>query len=208
MRIFSKKAEGNRGRMLLEIFLCLLVVTVISAVLYPVFFQYGTSHRSMCLSRIKQLTISAIMYTDDNNDCFPPQFTFDGPEQTQTFIDVMMNYTKNKDVFLCPQDTSNLPNQEGLADKMTYVHSLALRGIIPEFSTGKRVLKLTEVEQVATVAYLRDPIRGFGIPEPMNSQPPQDGKAHFFSPHGARFNLSYLDGHARARTPIDEFKEL
>ncbi len=210
MRIFSEQAKTSRLHFVLELIVGLVMTAIIGIMLILVFSRSGyRPNRSICLSRLKQLSTATLMYTDDNNDCYPPYFTFDGPETPQKLIDVTMDYTKNKDVYLCPlDDKTNQPNQEGLADKMSYVHSLTLRGVIPEFSTGKRVLRQSDVEAAATTPFLRDPIRGYGLPESKNSQPPQDGKSHFKSPHNFLFNLSFLDGHAKSKSTIDEFKEL
>lgn len=200
----------NRKRLIAKSVGVILIFSIIAAILYPVFAQSRDgSPRSACISHLKQLSVAAILYTEDNNECYPPYYTFDGPGTTQKLIDVTMVYSKNQDVYHCPQDNSSIqPNQEGLTDKMSYVNSLALRGVIPEFSTGKRVLRQSDVEAGATTPFLRDPIRGYGLPESKNSQPPQDGKSHFKSPHNFLFNLAYLDGHAKSRSTIDEFKEL
>jgi len=210
MRIFSEQAKTSRLHFGLELIVGLVMTAIIGIMLIIVFSRSGYRPiRSICLSRLKQLSTATLMYIDDNNDCFPPYFTFDGPGATQKLVDVTLVYTKNKDVYLCPlDDRMNQPNQEGLADKMSYVHSLTLRGVIPEFSTGKRVLRQSDVESAATTPFLRDPIRGYGLPESKNSQPPQDGKSHFKSPHNFLFNLAYLDGHAKSKSTIDQFKEL
>jgi hypothetical protein len=206
MRIFSKKAKQSRLHFALELIVGLVLFALIVIALLFVFSRGGyRSPRAACISRLKQLTTATLMYADDNNDCYPPYYTFDGPEATQKLIDVTLVYSKNKDIYLCPQDNDTIqPGQEGLEGKMTYVDSLTLRGIIPEFSTGKRVLRQSDVKDVAMTPFLRDPIRGYGLAEPKS----KEQKPQFMSPHGARFILSYLDGHAKAKSPIDEFKEL
>lgn len=197
--------KPSRKRLIGELLGAILVITIIALILFPVFTNKNPGHRRACISNLKQLTLGAIMYLSDNNESLPPYYTFDGPGATQKLIDVTMVYTKNKGVYLCPQDNDSIQlNQEGLEGKMTYVDSLTLRGIIPEFSTGKRVLRQSDVKDVAMTPFLRDPIRGYGLAEPKS----KEQKPQFMSPHGTRFILSYLDGHAKAKSPIDEFKEL
>ncbi len=212
MRIFSEQAKTSRLHFGLELIVGLVMTAIIGIMLILVFSRSGyRPNRSICINRLKNLSLATLMYADDNNESLPPYYTFDGPGATQKLIDVTLVYSKNKDkdIYLCPLDDKTIqPNQEGLADKMSYVNSLALRGIIPKFSTGNRVLRQSDVENVATTPLLRDPIRGYGLPESINSQPPQDGKSHFKSPHNFLFNLSFLDGHAKSKSTIDEFKEL
>ena len=209
MRIVSEEAQRNPKRLTLEILGAIGVIAVLAGVLYPVYTDGDNGRKRMCLSRLKQLSLASINYSADSDDTYPPYFTFDGHDSAQRFVDVTESYSKTKDAFMCPQDTDSIQeNQEGLLDKMTYVHSLALRGTIPDFPTGKRAFKQSDVKAPEAIAYVRDPIRGYGLPKAVNSQPPQDGKPHFFSPHGERFTVGYLDGHVRARTPIDEFMEL
>ena len=113
-----------------------------------------------------------------------------------------MPYSKVKEIFLCPQEqistkrkTVETTVQEGIAGKMDYVHCLSLRGVIPDFSSGKRLLKLTAVKNPESVPYMRDPIRGHGEAKGVN------GKA-ILSPHGSGFVVSFIDGHVKFRDPI------
>jgi hypothetical protein len=80
---------------------------------------------------------------------------------------------------------------------MSYVHSLSLKGVIPNFASGNRVLKDDSSFNPAKAAYLRDPIRGYG-----------QGKGSkgdcYLSPHGASFIVTFCDSHAKTLTPIGE----
>ena len=203
MRIFSKESKGNPGRLALEVFLGMFIVTILASIVAPIISGsfYGP-RKSACLANIKNLSNAFSLYASASNDCLPPYFTFDGVPNGQHFMDVTMVYAKQKSIFLCPMDQDlNQPNQEGLPGKMSYVHCLSLRGVIPGFSTGNRVLRLTSIEDPSQVPLMRDPIRGYGHTDP-------NPKMNFQSPHGSGFSLTYLDGHARSKMNIDEFKEL
>jgi hypothetical protein len=199
------KVNRSKWDRIIEYAILLFLILVVAAILFPAFVGGNVpSPRRACLSRVKQLTMATIVYSTDDNDSFPPFYTFDGARATQKFIDVTMDYTKFKDYYLCPKDDEpSRPNQEGIPRKMSYVHCLSLRGVIPEFSTGKRILNPNTVPNPAETTYLRDPIRGFG-----KSSSTNDHSLHFWSPHEATFVIGYVDGHAKFRTPIGEFKEL
>ncbi len=211
MNISSKERKGNLGRMALKLF-AVLVAVATGAMIF--LFAYMDSTREikegLCLSNIKHVSMASILYSADSNDCLPPFYTFDGQPSAKHFMDVTMEYAKQDGTYRCPTDQGGIqPTQEGLSGKMSYVHSLSLRGVIPKFSTGNRVLKNSEVKEPSQQPFLRDPIRGYGIADGTSSNNGSHSKnPHFVSPHGTRFTLSYMDGHVKSKGPIDEFKEL
>ena len=90
---------------------------------------------------------------------------------------------------------------------MSYVHCLSLRGLVPEYNLGKRVLMVSVLADTSKVAYLRDPIRGFGTSN-MKGGESKSSAPSFLSPHGAHFSVSYLDGHVHSKNPVSESSEL
>lgn len=157
------------------------------------------SKQYVCISDLKQITLAAIMYADDNNDSFPSHFTLDGHASGSQFMADVMPYCKNELLFHCPFDTNIYGDQldiygdrvdanEKIQSDMTYVHCTTLKRVIPNFDYGMRILKPSTIPNPENVSYLRDPIRGtkLGIPQ---------------SIHGddQGFNISYLDGHAKNR---------
>ena len=187
--------------------LWLLVLGLCTGLIYPIFATATSGHPRSCLSQIKQLNLAAIMYQSDADDKSPPFFTFEGPEPTKKFIASMMPYCKNEQLFLCPKDNNqNSEHAEGLAGKMSYVHCLSLKGLIPGYSVGKRVLNaVSDIQDASKAPYLRDPIRGFGTSDAKGGETSQPA---ILSPHGAQFNFSYLDGHVKARKPVTEILDL
>lgn len=173
----------------------LFVLGLCAAILFPVFASPRMPHRNFCLSHLKQSLLGAIMYQSDVDDKLPPYFTFDGKEATKKYMAATMPYLKNEDIYLCPQDKGYPTNIEASPyEKMSYVHPLALKGIIPNFGKGNRTVIATEVIQsLETTTYLRDPVR---------FDPKEDNK-QLRSPHGEKFNVGYLDGHAKAREHLN-----
>ncbi len=211
MRLFYPRGDVPIRVRITESIFALLILGVLAAILLPVTTGNRGSLRSACLSNVKQLSTATAIYESDNNGALPHYYSFDGAESQGKFIEVMSNYIMNKQELLCHQEQSNVkkdgstPGQEGLPGVMDYVHCLSLRGVIPDFANGSRLLETKGVEDPAKVTYLRDPIRGYGTITVGTQKMKQQG---FLSPHPNGFNVGYLDGHAKFSAPINEFSEL
>ena len=158
-----------------------------------------------CISNLKQIDTAILIYASDHNDALPPFYTFEGADQGNRFKAVVSSYRKSSSLkhdyqFQCPSfehpndDSVRMPGPEGVLGSLSYVHCLSLRGIIPGFSTGSRILTLYGLSDPENIHYLRDPICGFG------SAKDKDGTAYpgvLYSPHGEGFNMANLDGHAK-----------
>jgi len=177
------------GVVVLQILLCALYFA----------FPFGghskvDSKRVACISNLKQITLAAILYAEDNNETFPGNFTFDGQTKERKFMSDLKQYTKSDFVFRCPFDTARYEPGDQLEDwptkvlDMTYVHTNALKRAIPNFDSGSRILKPSSIPEPEKVSYLRDPIRGTeaGVPRSL---------------HGVEqgFNIGYLDGHVKRK---------
>lgn len=185
----SGYVKGNPQNIAARVAGWLLALGLCAAILFPVFAVPGHGHRPSCVSHLKQVTLSMIFYSSDYDDRLPPFFTFDGEESTKQFMKVTLDYSKNPIIYLCPQDNgATSKSQEGLPGKMSYVHPLALKGLIPDFHKGRRTILVdNSFSDPGTIVYLRDPIR---------SDPEGDTK-NIHSPHKEGFSVSYLDGHAK-----------
>ncbi len=150
--------------------------------------------RVACQSQVKLITLAAIMYSADNNDEFPRNFTFDGQTNGRQFMSDVMPYSKNETIFRCPFDTAIYEPGDQLEDRpskvldMTYVHTNALKRAIPNFDYGSRILKPSSIPEPEKVSYLRDPIRGTKVGIPQSLHGDDQG-----------FNISFLDGHVKRK---------
>jgi hypothetical protein len=83
---------------------------------------------------------------------------------------------------------------------MSYVHCLALRGIIPVYSTGGRVIDLSDKLDWAKIGYIREPIRG------TDKFIDPSGLVHknvLASAHGPGTTILYLDSHVKHQSLIN-----
>lgn len=200
MRIFSERGSKSKFQIILETVLALLCLAILGAILYPVFAQDRGSHRSACMSHMRQLALSTIMYGADNSDVLPPYYTFESPEKTRSFFATIAPYSKNNEINFCPQDDDQAnakkpydPSMEGVPGVNSYVHCLSLMAVIPKYGNGNRLLDMNKVEEPAQTHYFRDPVRGTQV---------IGGKPSFVSPHQksglGMFTFSFLDGHVKA----------
>ena len=176
-------------------------VALLAAILFPVFAPGSRCYKRLnCLSNLKQLGTAIAIYQSDADDQLPPYFTFDGPEQAETFVNVTFPYSKSKEIFLCIFDNGPVPaGQEGLPGKLSFVHCLSFKSKIPDFIQGNRTIRVTNTfPNIATTPFLREPIRGASF----------SGMQTFKSPHGEGFSISYLDTHVKFRKPLDINTEL
>ncbi len=106
---------------LIELLVVIAIIAILAAILFPVFAQARESARkTSCLSNLKQLGTSVMMYTQDYDEQFP--FGHNWTCETANCSDVekpkksepeyymgskfqLSPYLKNKQVWVCPSDT-------------------------------------------------------------------------------------------------------
>jgi prepilin-type N-terminal cleavage/methylation domain-containing protein len=102
---------------LIELLVVIAIIAILAAILFPVFAQAKQSaKKTASLSNLKQIGTAAQLYLGDYDDVTPPVFWFD-PLQTSLpttqgfhyYPILMLPYTKNRKIFLCPNDQSTDP---------------------------------------------------------------------------------------------------
>ena len=189
-----------------------LVVCGLGTFLFPFSVNdKASAKKTACLSNLKQIDTAVLIYASDHNDALPPFYTFDGADTGSQFQKLIKPYSKSEYLLICPafdhpnDNSMRTPGSEGILGTMSYVHSLSLRGIIPGFADGTRGLTLYGLNDPEHTAYMRDPVCGFGQAKD------KDGNSFsgvLNSAHGGGFNIAFLDGHVRNKTPIDIHSEL
>ena len=92
MRLIYKRGEVTTRTRVFEGLLILGILVVVAAFLYPIYTGRPHSNRSSCLSNVKQLGTAVAMYQSDNEDVYPPYFTFDGLASAQKLVEVIDPY--------------------------------------------------------------------------------------------------------------------
>ena len=66
------KMKGRNGFTLIELLVVIAIIAILAAILFPVFAQAREKARqTQCLSNLRQIGTSIIMYATDYDGCFP-----------------------------------------------------------------------------------------------------------------------------------------
>ena len=92
----------RRAFTLIELLVVIAIIAILAAILFPVFAQAKLAAKATsCLSNLRQLDTSFVMYQGDNDDQFP--LGAYGTASSVTFWhDEIDPYVKNKQIWLCP----------------------------------------------------------------------------------------------------------
>jgi prepilin-type N-terminal cleavage/methylation domain-containing protein/prepilin-type processing-associated H-X9-DG protein len=112
----------RNGFTLIELLVVIAIIAILAAILFPVFAQARESARqATCLSNMKQLGTSAMMYVQDYDETYPDQRAPNGKlqdgvypatmaskkPQGQNFYDELNPYIKGDKIWLCPSAVPN-----------------------------------------------------------------------------------------------------
>jgi prepilin-type N-terminal cleavage/methylation domain-containing protein/prepilin-type processing-associated H-X9-DG protein len=96
---------------LIELLVVIAIIALLAAILFPVFAQAREKVRqTSCLSNMRQIGLSLRMYIQDYDETFPIFYAY----HTQPPADeighqgvevLLLPYTKNKEIFRCPNDS-------------------------------------------------------------------------------------------------------
>jgi prepilin-type N-terminal cleavage/methylation domain-containing protein/prepilin-type processing-associated H-X9-DG protein len=109
---------------LIELLVVIAIIAILAAILFPVFTQAKVAaKKTNDLNQMKQLGLSTIMYTSDNDDAFMVIPAFAGNGQPH-WADRLQSYVRNKGIMSDPSNTVALwkdptfwlPGGQNLAD--------------------------------------------------------------------------------------------
>jgi prepilin-type N-terminal cleavage/methylation domain-containing protein/prepilin-type processing-associated H-X9-DG protein len=109
-----------RGFTLIELLVVIAIIAILAAILFPVFAQARAKARGIsCLSNVKQIGTSAMMYAQDydevlvpagnryehqNTMCFNGNTSFNNNPRAWVDWEIpLLTYTKNEQIFVCPE---------------------------------------------------------------------------------------------------------
>jgi len=116
------RRTSHAGFTLIELLVVIAIIAILAAILFPVFARAREKAReASCISNLKQIGLAVIMYSTDYDDRLPLANEYpaapppaDGYHQGPPGIaDVIEPYTKNRQIFRCPSDSSNMFEVQG-----------------------------------------------------------------------------------------------
>jgi prepilin-type N-terminal cleavage/methylation domain-containing protein/prepilin-type processing-associated H-X9-DG protein len=101
----------KKGFTLIELLVVIAIIAILAAILFPVFAKAREKARqSSCASNEKQIGIAVMQYKQDYDETMPLSYTAGDGNGTRLtcgtpmffFIDELMPYCKNEQIFKCP----------------------------------------------------------------------------------------------------------
>jgi prepilin-type N-terminal cleavage/methylation domain-containing protein/prepilin-type processing-associated H-X9-DG protein len=99
----------RRGFTLIELLVVIAIIAILAAILFPVFAKAREKARqASCESNEKQIALAFLMYAQDFDGKFPPVYNdaLGYPNGRIMWADCIFSYVKNRDIFVCPSNTS------------------------------------------------------------------------------------------------------
>jgi len=100
---------SKKGFTLIELLVVIAIIAILAAILFPVFARAREqARRASCISNLKQLSLATLMYVQDYDEMFPaasawPMSAWSQPPYYNTpWMDEIMPYCKNAQIFKCP----------------------------------------------------------------------------------------------------------
>ena len=95
------------GFTLIELLVVIAIIAILAAILFPVFARARENARkATCQSNLKQLGSAMMMYSQDYDEMICPCYMYQGVwgdvSQLDWFDDLLLPYTKNREVVICP----------------------------------------------------------------------------------------------------------
>jgi len=98
---------ARRGFTLIELLVVIAIIAILAAILFPVFARAREKARQAnCTSNLKQLSLGVLMYVQDYDERFPPNYSYAiyGVE-LRWWEDLVQPYVKNWQLTVCPSAT-------------------------------------------------------------------------------------------------------
>ena len=187
---------SRAGFTLIELLVVIAIIAILAAILFPVFAQAREKARqTSSLSNLRQYATATLMYVQDHDEVFPMSAFMNGT-CVATFYWSVAPYVKNNQINQCPSEAQAIRLQDAVGFPCqntppftSYVvnHDVFVNGFFP----GVTPMALAAVQKPADTSMTYDGNVAVGASPTGQIQPVQ-------ARHNATFNMSYVDGHAKA----------
>jgi len=107
----------RRAFTLIELLVVIAIIAILASILFPVFAKAkGAAKKTQSLNNAKQIGTSTLLYVADYDDQLPQLFWYNPADTTYPTAQgfyyyplLLLPYTKNRQIFLCPADKGDDP---------------------------------------------------------------------------------------------------
>ncbi|HLV80313.1 MAG TPA: DUF1559 domain-containing protein [Chthonomonadaceae bacterium] len=141
---------------LIELLVVIAIIAILAAILFPVFAQAREKARATsCLSNMKQVGLSLLMYVQDYDEQFPSGSRY-VPNSTDTYTiglgwaGACQAYIKSAQIFKCPDDSTSFSATTGVPTlypvSYSYNYNIATHTADAALNAPANIVLLTEVK--------------------------------------------------------------
>lgn len=121
----------RRAFTLIELLVVIAIIAILAAILFPVFAKARESARAAsCKSNLKQIVTASMMYSQDYDEYIvtsygnyvQPSVTQPGVTRQTYWMGLILPYTKNLGIYICPSDPRGAEPEPSNPQNTTYGH--------------------------------------------------------------------------------------
>lgn len=176
-----KQKTTHKAFTLIELLVVIAVIAILAAILFPVFARAReNARRTSCIGNMKQIGLAVMQYSQDYDERYPlsvwqvgdisgttnqvqspriagtPAGTYGSGEYT--FMDFLVPYVKNTQIYNCPSYTSPYPTSASWNSASSYGYNTFLSGYRQGGSTypSNPPMALADVKRAAETVMMMD----------------------------------------------------
>ena len=179
---------------LIELLVVIAIISILAAILFPVFARAReNARRASCMSNIKQIALSSIMYSQDYDERLVPYQNTAAP--ILSWYQILQPYIKNNQVLFCPSDSNSDSSKPPIYNNISYGWNWYYLCYLPNSNFSSGGLSLAAISAPSETVMVGDSqgtvtgATAYGIySQTLLLSPPR---------HLGGMNMGFVDGHVK-----------